>query len=143
MSDWQKDYNAWKAEKETDLTAQLKSITDQIDSDKSTTNQIHNELVDIQGQIEAVKKNLSSIDFTKFVTQEQLKTNLDKINQELGTKANTQDVTTNAQRIAALENAGYVKGKFDGFASADEAKQWSKQNHGIAIFNDETDQTTN
>lgn len=143
LSDWQNDYNAWKAEKETDLTAQLKSITDQIDSDKSTTNQIHNELVDIQGQIEAVKKNLSSIDFTKFVTQDQLKTNLDKINQELGTKANTQDVTTNAQRIAALENAGYIKGKFDGFASADEAKQWSKQNHGIAIFNDETDQTTN
>lgn len=142
LSDWQKDYNAWKAEKETDLTAQLKSITDQIDSDNSTTNQIHNELVDIQGQIEAVKKNLSSIDFTKFVTQDQLKTNLDKINQELGTKANTQDATTNAQRIAALENAGYIKGKFDGFASADEAKQWSKQNHGIAIFNDETDQTT-
>lgn len=142
LSDWQKNYNAWKAEKETDLTAQLKSITDQIDSDKSTTNQIHNELVDIKGKIEAVKKNLSSIDFTKFVTQDQLKTNLDKINQELGTKANTQDVTTNAQRIAALENAGYIKGKFDGFASADEAKQWSKQNHGIAIFNDETDQTT-
>lgn len=158
LSDWQNDYNAWKAEKETDLTAQLKSITDQINSDKSTTNQIHNELVDIQGQIEAVKKTLSSIDFTKFVTQDQLKTNLDKTNQELEnlqgqlktkadnqtiqnqleTKANTQDVTTNAQRIAALENAGFIKGKFDGFTSADEAKQWSQQNHGIAVFDDGT-----
>lgn len=138
LIDWQNDYNAWKAEKETDLTAQLKSITDQIDSDKSTTNQIHNELVDIQGQIEAVKKTLSSIDFARFVTQDQLKTNLDKINQKLETKANTQDVTANAQRIAALENAGYVKGKFDGFASADEARKWSADNHGIAIFDDGT-----
>lgn len=141
LIDWQNGYNAWKAEKETDLTAQLKSITDQIDSDKSTTNQIHNELIDIQGQIESAKKTLSSIDLTKFVTQDQLKTNLDKTNQEveslqeqLKTKANTQDVTANAQRIAALENAGYVKVKFDGFASADEAKKWSIDNHGIAVF---------
>lgn len=41
-------------------------------------------------------------------------------------------------KVSTLENAGYVKGKFDGFTSADEAKQWSEQNHGIAIFDDGT-----
>lgn len=41
-------------------------------------------------------------------------------------------------KVSTLENAGYVKGKFDGFTSADEAKQWSQQNHGIAIFDDGT-----
>ena len=41
-------------------------------------------------------------------------------------------------RASALENAGFIKGKFDGFTSADEAKQWSQQNHGIAIFDDGT-----
>lgn len=39
-------------------------------------------------------------------------------------------------KVSTLKNAGFVKGKFDGFTSADEAKQWSQQNHGIAIFDD-------
>lgn len=41
-------------------------------------------------------------------------------------------------KVSTLENAGYVKGKFDGFTSADEAKRWSQQNHGIAFFDDGT-----
>lgn len=41
-------------------------------------------------------------------------------------------------KVSTLENAGFVKGKFDGFKSADEAKQWSQQNHGIAFFDDGT-----
>lgn len=41
-------------------------------------------------------------------------------------------------KVSTLKNAGFVKGKFDGFTSADEAKQWSQQNHGIAIFDDGT-----
>lgn len=40
-------------------------------------------------------------------------------------------------KVSTLENAGFIKGKFDGFTSADEAKQWSLANHGIAIFDDE------
>lgn len=44
-------------------------------------------------------------------------------------------------KVSTLENAGFIKGKFDGFASADEAKQWSQQNHGIAIFDDEASST--
>ena len=55
---------------------------------------------------------------------------------QLKTKATTQDVTANTQRIAVLENAGYVKAKFDGFSSAEEAQKWSADNHGITLFDD-------
>lgn len=43
-------------------------------------------------------------------------------------------------KVSTLETEAsqHIKGKFDGFTSADEAKQWSEQNHGIAIFADET-----
>lgn len=52
-------------------------------------------------------------------------------------------ITDNTQRITALENAGFVKIKLDGFASADEARKWSADNHGIAVFDDEASSTEN
>lgn len=47
------------------------------------------------------------------------------------------EITELKSKVGTLESAGYVKGKFDGFSSADEARQWSASNHGIAIFDDE------
>lgn len=46
-------------------------------------------------------------------------------------------------KVSSLETEAsqHIKGKFDGFTSADEAKQWSQQNHGIAIFDDEASST--
>lgn len=211
LVDWQKDYDSWKSSKEADLTAQLKSITDQIASDKSATAQVHNEVVDIQKQIEDAKKAWDSLDFTKFVTGDQFKEAMSKkasgikvrglrgdyvmavnvndsnidatpstqqaglvdsgvlaaavqaladaildknhyTKQEVdGIKQNildtitnktkdmaiTQDVAANAQRITALENAGFAKIKLDGFSTADDAKKWSADNNGIAMFADE------
>lgn len=211
LVDWQKDYDSWKSSKETDLTAQLKSITDQIASDKSATTQVHNEVVDIQKQIEDAKKAWDSIDFTKFVTGDQFKEAmskkasgikvrglrgdyvmavnandsnidatpstqqaglvdsgvlaaavqaladaildknhytkqevdgikqniLDTITNKTKDMATTQDVAANAQRITALENAGFAKIKLDGFSTADDAKKWSADNNGISMFADE------
>lgn len=211
LVDWQKDYDSWKSSKETDLTAQLKSITDQIASDKSATTQVHNEVVDIQKQIEDAKKAWDSIYFTKFVTGDQFKEAmakkasglkvrglrgdyvmavnandsnidatpstqqaglvdsgvlaaavqaladaildknhytkqevdgikqniLDTITNKTKDMATTQDVAANAQRITALENAGFAKIKLDGFSTADDAKKWSADNNGIAMFADE------
>lgn len=211
LVDWQKDYDSWKSSKEADLTAQLKSITDQIASDKSATTQVHNEVVDIQKQIEDAKKAWDSLDFTKFVTGDQFKEAmskkasgikvrglrgdyvmavnvndsnidatpstqqaglvdsgvlaaavqaladaildknhytkqevdgikqniLDTITNKTKDMATTQDVAANAQRITALENAGFAKIKLDGFSTADDAKKWSADNNGIAMFADE------
>ena len=211
LVDWQKDYDSWKSSKETDLTAQLKSITDQIASDKSATTQVHNEVVDIQKQIEDAKKAWDSIGFTKFVTGDQFKEAmakkasgikvrglrgdyvmavnandsnidatpstqqaglvdsgvlaaavqaladaildknhytkqevdgikrniLDTITNKTKDMATTQDVAANAQRITALENAGFAKIKLDGFSTADDAKKWSADNNGISMFADE------
>lgn len=44
------------------------------------------------------------------------------------------EITELKSKVSTLESAGYVKGKFDGFNSADEARQWSASNHGIAIY---------
>lgn len=211
LVDWQKDYDSWKSSKEADLTVQLKSITDQIASDKSATTQVHNEVVDIQKQIEDAKKAWDSLDFTKFVTGDQFKEAmakkasglkvrglrgdyvmavnandsnidatpstqqaglvdsgvlaaavqaladaildknhytkqevdgikqniLDTITNKTKDMATTQDVAANAQRITALENAGFAKIKLDGFSTADDAKKWSADNNGISMFADE------
>ena len=211
LVDWQKDYGSWKSSKEADLTAQLKSITDQIVSDKSATTQVHNEVVDIQKQIEDAKKAWDSPDFTKFVTGDQFKEAmakkasglkvrglrgdyvmavnandsnidatpstqqaglvdsgvlaaavqaladaildknhytkqevdgikqniLDTITNKTKDMATTQDVAADAQRITALENAGFAKIKLDGFSTADDAKKWSADNNGISMFADE------
>lgn len=62
---------------------------------------------------------------------------LDTINNKTKDMATTQDVAANAQRITALENAGFAKIKLDGFSTADDAKKWSADNNGIAMFADE------
>ena len=62
---------------------------------------------------------------------------LDTITNKTKDMATTQDVAANAQRITALENAGFAKIKLDGFSTADDAKKWSADNNGIAMFADE------
>ena len=62
---------------------------------------------------------------------------LDTITNKTKDMATTQDVAANAQRITAIENAGFAKIKLDGFSTADDAKKWSADNNGIAMFADE------
>ena len=62
---------------------------------------------------------------------------LDTITNKTKDMATTQDVAANAQRITALENAGFAKIKLDGFSTADDAKKWSADNNCIAMFADE------
>lgn len=62
---------------------------------------------------------------------------LDNLTNKTKDMATTQDVAANAQRITALENAGFAKIKLDGFSTADDAKKWSADNNGIAMFADE------
>lgn len=62
---------------------------------------------------------------------------LDTITNKTKNMATTQDVAANAQRITALESAGFAKIKLDGFSTADDAKKWSADNNGIAMFADE------
>ena len=62
---------------------------------------------------------------------------LDTITNKTKDMATTQDVAANAQRITALENAGFAKIKLDGFSTADDAKKWSADNNGISMFADE------
>ena len=61
---------------------------------------------------------------------------LDTITNKTKDMATTQDVAANAQRITALENAGFAKIKLDGFSTADDAKKWSADNNGISMFAD-------
>ncbi|MDB6264824.1 DUF2479 domain-containing protein [Lactobacillus amylovorus] len=62
---------------------------------------------------------------------------LDNLTNKTKDMATTQDVAANAQRITALENAGFAKIKLDGFSTADDAKKWSADNNGISMFADE------
>lgn len=62
---------------------------------------------------------------------------LDTITNKTKDMATTQDVAADAQRITALENAGFAKLKLDGFTSVDDAQKWSADQHGISMFADE------
>ena len=211
----QQDYNAWKAEKLTDFTKSLQSLTDQINTDQADLTNFNEQLSDIKTELANMAKQLDSIDFTRFVTGDQFKEAMSKkasgikvrglggdyvmavnttdsnidatpsasqpgladmgilsaaiqtmadaildknhytkdetdemkqqvldtvadqikaVQDQVKIKADNQAVSANTQRITALENAGYIKYKDSGFASAEEAQQWSASNHGIAIY---------
>lgn len=135
------DYSAWKSEKLADFTKSLQNLTIQIETDQTNLTEFRKQLNDTKAEIEMLTKQLDSIDFAKnyFTKQEasDMKQNvLDTVGEQLKNKADNQSVIANQQRITALENAGYVKAKFDGFKSAEEARQWSEQNHGFSMFDD-------
>ena len=75
--------------------------------------------------------------YTKQEVDDIKKNILDTITNKTKDMATTQDVAANAQRITALENAGFAKIKLDGFSTADDAKKWSADNNGISMFADE------
>lgn len=207
----QQDYNAWKAEKLADFTKSLQSLTDQINTDQADLTNFNKQLSDTKTELANMTKQLDSIDFARFVTDDQFKEAmskkasgikvrglrgdyvmavnandsnidatpstqqaglvdsgvlaaavqaladaildknhytkqevdgikqniLDTITNKTKDMATTQDVAANAQRITALENAGFAKIKLDGFSTADDAKKWSADNNGIALFADE------
>lgn len=207
----QQDYNAWKAEKLADFTKSLQSLTDQISTDQADLTNFNKQLSDTKIELANMAKQLDSIDFARFVTDDQFKEAmskkasgikvrglrgdyvmavnandsnidatpstqqaglvdsgvlaaavqaladaildknhytkqevdgikqniLDTITNKTKDMATTQDVAANAQRITALENAGFAKIKLDGFSTADDAKKWSADNNGIAMFADE------
>lgn len=207
----QQDYNAWKAEKLADFTKSLQSLTDQINTDQADLTNFNKQLSDTKTELANMAKQLDSIDFARFVTDDQFKEAmskkasgikvrglrgdyvmavnandsnidatpstqqaglvdsgvlaaavqaladaildknhytkqevdgikqniLDTITNKTKDMATTQDVAANAQRITALENAGFAKIKLDGFSTADDAKKWSADNNGIAMFADE------
>lgn len=75
--------------------------------------------------------------YTKQETDDIKQNILDNLTNKTKDMATTQDVAANAQRITALENAGFAKIKLDGFSTADDAKKWSADNNGISMFADE------
>ena len=75
--------------------------------------------------------------YTKQEVDDIKKNILDTITNKTKDMATTQDVAANAQRITALENAGFAKIKLDGFSSVDDARRWSADNNGISMFADE------
>lgn len=92
----------------------------------------------IQTMADAIlDKNHYTKDEADEMKQQVLDTVADQIKavqDQVKIKADNQAVSANTQRITALENAGYIKYKDSGFASAEEAQQWSASNHGIAIY---------
>lgn len=105
----------------TDVNNALSGRIDTLNSEKNT----------LSGRVDTLndEKNALSGRVDTLTTQN------GKLNTQLNNAKN--EITELKSKVSTLESAGYVKGKFDGFSSADEARQWAQQNHGIAIFNDE------
>uniref|UniRef100_UPI003F542750 BppU family phage baseplate upper protein n=1 Tax=Lactobacillus acidophilus TaxID=1579 RepID=UPI003F542750 len=105
----------------TDVNDALSGRIDTLNSEKNT----------LSGRVDTLndEKNALSGRVDTLTTQN------GTLNTQLNNAEN--EITELKSKVSTLESAGYVKGKFDGFSSADEARQWSASNHGIAIFNDE------
>ena len=106
-------------------------------------NRLNNQVDSLGRRITDVNNALSGRIDTLNSEKNTLSGRVDTLNNEKNA-LNTQldnaknEISELKSKVSTLENAGFVKGKFDGFTSADEAKQWSQQNHGIAFFDDGT-----
>lgn len=69
----QKDYDVWKSTTLADFTKQLADIKTNISNDQSTLSDFDKKLDYTKQELEAMTKQLDSLDFTKFVTGDQFK----------------------------------------------------------------------
>ena len=74
----QKDYDAWKTTTLADFTKQLADIKTNISNDQSTLKDFDKQLDYTKQELEAMTKQLDSLDFTKFVTGDTFKTAMAK-----------------------------------------------------------------
>lgn len=70
----QKDYDVWKSTTLADFTKQLADIKTNISNDQSTLSDFDKKLDYTKQKLEAMTKQLDSLDFTKFVTGDTFKT---------------------------------------------------------------------
>ena len=75
---FQKDYDAWKSTTLADFTKQLADIKTNISNDQSALKDFDKQLDYTKQELEAVTKQLDSLDFTKFVTGDTFKTAMAK-----------------------------------------------------------------
>ena len=74
----QKDYDVWKSTTLADFTKQLADIKTNISNDQSTLSDFDKKLDYTKQELEAMTKQLDSLDFTKFVTGDTFKTAMAK-----------------------------------------------------------------
>lgn len=75
---FQKDYDAWKSATLADFTKQLADINTNISNDQSTLSDFDKKLDYTKQELQAMTKQLDSLDFTKFVTGDQFKEAMSK-----------------------------------------------------------------
>ncbi|MCZ9643266.1 DUF2479 domain-containing protein [Lactobacillus crispatus] len=75
---FQKDYDAWKSTTLADFTKQLADIKTNISNDQSTLKDFDKQLDYTKEKLTAMTKQLDSLDFTKFVTDDQFKEAMSK-----------------------------------------------------------------
>ena len=74
----QKDYDVWKSTTLADFTKQLADIKTNISNDQSMLKDLDQQLDYTKQELEAMTKQLDSLDFTKFVTGDTFKTAMAK-----------------------------------------------------------------
>lgn len=68
----QNDYIAWKNRTVADFNSTAKTIMDKINQQNANVDGVKKQMADIQAQINNVLNKFSSVDFTKFIKQEEL-----------------------------------------------------------------------
>lgn len=106
----------------TDVNNALSGRIDTLNSEKNT---LSGRVDTLNNEKNTLSQKVDTLTSKNGELTEQLNNSKNEIS-ELKSKVSTLET----------EASQHIKGKFDGFTSADEAKQWSQQNHGIAIFDD-------
>ena len=129
------DLNAGNHQSVSNLKKGLDELTNKHNELQTQTNNLSetvtNNFTSLSGRIDTLNNEKNALSGRV----DALNTQNDTLNTQLNNSKN--EIAELKSKVNTLENAGYVKGKFDGFSSAEEARQWSASNHGIAFFNDE------
>lgn len=66
INSMQSDYDTWKSKQVADFTAQIKVLSDKLDSDESKESELDTRLKTLQASVDQAQKDFASVDFTKF-----------------------------------------------------------------------------
>lgn len=132
ITELQNDYNAWKAKEVSDFNATVDPIRKSIQQNATDVGNVRTQVQDAVTKMQQLQQSFDKIDFTKFVTGDQIKNYYTKA--ETDNLIKTAGKTKTVNGIAPDGNGNIDVPIIKHYNSPQEAYNASKDNHIIAVY---------